>query len=602
MKRLFVLLLVFSLCAGFLLPVLAVPQSAAIQSATKTAQSAVGKDTPGAAVVVFENGSRTLYEGYGYADVAARTLVTAETSFEIGELSAIFVALAVQKLVEQGKAELDRDVAYYLPADFMKALSLSHVITLRHLLMGGAGFAARQRDLRYERSSLCFDTLRDALLADVPAQINEPGRYYAANTFELGLAAYVVECIAQCTYADFVSESILVPLGMDHTLIDPRANSAIKAPATGHVTVEEGVFSATEGKGRSFGAIWPADGAISNLADLSILLEFLLNDAVGAAVLTPASRAAVCDMTAQSGVFSAGAAGLAVSGTVRSLRACAAYFSASICFDRATRKGVVVLCNTADSALLSLPEELCGFSVGVVTSMGGTLYDAEIFEGEYLPVFAQRGTLWGRSERNLYVSVDDDGALLFGEQRLVQIAPGIFADAQKDDRVALVQFTLTLEGEIAEIYTAAGVCYRPASFLEWDVIQGLFFWVLILGAFYFLVAGALALWDALVSRARGDRYPRPWRVTLPWVLAALHALLTLLQAFVAVFFGSSALTTFFAATSVLALLCTIASAIGFVFALFTAFTERRMTARVARSAMIYVAFLLISAYFGVITL
>ncbi|MBO7341282.1 MAG: hypothetical protein J6U87_01240, partial [Clostridia bacterium] len=116
----------------------------------------------------------------------------------------------------------------------------------------------------------------------------------------------------------------------------------------------------------------------------------------------------------------------------------------------------------------------------------------------------------------------------------------------------------------------------------------------------FLLAGVLALADALISRARGDRYPRTWRFTLPWVLAALHALLTLLQAFVAAFFGGSALTTFFSATSVLALLCTIGAAIGFVYALFTAFTERRMTARVARSGVIYVLFLLVSAYFGVI--
>ncbi len=601
MKRACVLLLALVLCAGLALPVLAVPQNAMIQGATAAAQSAVGKDTPGAAVAVFEGGVRTLFEGYGYADITARTLVTAQTSFEIGELSSLFVLLAAQKLVEQGKAELDRDIAYYLPADFMAELSLSYEITLRDLLTGGAGFAARGSDLRYASASLCFDDLRDALLADVPAQINPPALYHTPSAFELGLAAFAVECIVERSYADFVSETILVPLGMKHTFLDPRENSAIIAPATGHTATGEGVFAAAEKSGRTWGAIWPADGAISHLADLSTLLEFLLNDTVGTDVLTPASRAAVCDMAAQNGIFCVGAAGLAVSGTARSLRADTAHFSAAVCFDRAARKGAVVLCNTAESALLSLPDALCGFSHGIPVSAGGTLYDAEIFEGEYLPVFAQRGTLLGRGERNLHVALDEDGTLLFGEQRLVQIAPGIFADAE-DPTLALVQFTLTIEGEIAEIYTADGICYRAAGFFEWDAVQSVLFWLLVLGAVYFLVAGVLALADALLSRARGDRYPRAWRFTLPWLLAALHALFTLLQILVATAFGSSALATFFTATSVLALLCTIGAAVGFAFALLTAFMERGMLARVARSGIIYVAFLLLGTYFGVILL
>jgi hypothetical protein len=39
---------------------------------------------------------------------------------------------------------------------------------------------------------------------------------------------------------------------------------------------------------------------------------------------------------------------------------------------------------------------------------------------------------------------------------------------------------------------------------------------------------------------------------------------------------------------------------GFVYALFTAFSMRRMTARVARNATIYVLFLILCAYFGII--
>lgn len=600
MKRFCVCLLVLLLCAGLCLPVLAAPQNAMLHTATDAAKNAVGKDTPGAAVVVFESGERTLFEGYGYADITARTLVTAQTSFELGELSAIFVALAVQKLVQEGRAELDRDVAYYLPDDFVKELDLAHVITLRDLLTGGAGFAARQTDLRYAKEGLCFERLRDALLASVPAQIHSPALYHTPHAFEIALAAFVVECIAAQPYDDFVKEQILVPLGMENTLLNPRATAPIDTPAAGHTVASEGVFATAEKKGRTYGALWPADGAISNLADLSLLLEFLLNDHVGASVLSPTSKDAVCALVAKNGIFQVGAAGLTVSGTARALRGATPYFSAAIAFDRASGKGGVVLCNAANSALLSLPEALCGCTRGASVTPDTKRYDMEIFEGEYLPVSRERESLIGRDVKNLHVTLADDGTLLLDGQRLVQIAPGIFADAEKGNGLALVQFMLTIEGEVGEIYTADGVCYRPAGFFERDAVQGALFALLIVGALYFLAAGVLALLDAVLSRMRGERHPRAWRFTVPWMLAAVHGILTLVQIWGASTFGAAAVTSFFTATTTLALLATIGASALFVYALFTAFTARGMTARVVRAGVIYVAFLLLNAYFGII--
>lgn len=602
MKRFAVVLLVLLLCAGLCLPVFAVPQNAMLHTATDAAKNAVGKDTPGAAVAVFEGGARTLFEGYGYADITARTLVTAQTSFELGELSAIFVVLAVQKLIEEGKAELDRDVAYYLPAAFTKELDLAHVITLRDLLTGGAGFAERKTDLRYTRASLCFDSLQEALLADVPDQINPPARYHVPNAFEIALAAFVVECIAGQSYTDFVTERFLTPLGMAHTVLDPRANTAIEAPATGHIATEEGVFATAEKKGRTYGALWPANGAISDLADLSLLLEFLLNDNVGAEVLSPASRDAVCALVAENGAFSVGAAGLAVGGTARGTLGVTPYFSAALAFDRASGKGAVVLCNVARSTLLSLPATLCGLSGGVPATPGGSLYDTEALEGEYVFAFEQRNTLIARRESNLRVTAEEDGTLLFGERRLKQVAPGLFEDAEAEGALATVQFTLTIEGEVSEIYTADGACYRPAGFFETDFVQGLLFGLLIVGAIYFIAAGVLTLAQAIRTRARGERHPRAWRFTIPWVIAALHGLLSLSQVFVGASANGGAVASFFTASSVLALCCTIGAAVGFALALLTSFTKRGMGTRVILVSVIYMAFLFLNAYFGVILL
>jgi len=98
MKRFLCVCLTLCLLMVFCLPLSAVkPQHAGIDGFTQAVHACVGTDTPGAAAVLFENGNRILYEGYGYANIDARSLVTAETSFELGELSSLFVLLAVHK-------------------------------------------------------------------------------------------------------------------------------------------------------------------------------------------------------------------------------------------------------------------------------------------------------------------------------------------------------------------------------------------------------------------------------------------------------------------------------------------------------------------------
>ena len=62
----------------------------------------VRTDTPGAAIIVIQNG-RVLHEkGYGLADVTTREAITSRTVFDIASLSKQFTAMAVLMLVDDG--------------------------------------------------------------------------------------------------------------------------------------------------------------------------------------------------------------------------------------------------------------------------------------------------------------------------------------------------------------------------------------------------------------------------------------------------------------------------------------------------------------------
>ena len=67
MRRVLIGLVVFLLLVGSLLPAVAeaVPSSECVRLTQEAVGESLGKDTPGAALTVFENGTRLVFEGFG---------------------------------------------------------------------------------------------------------------------------------------------------------------------------------------------------------------------------------------------------------------------------------------------------------------------------------------------------------------------------------------------------------------------------------------------------------------------------------------------------------------------------------------------------------
>src|SRR5215510_15711787 len=74
---------------------------------------------------------------YGYADTKAGLKVAPETMFEIGSISKSFVALRLLQLRDEGKLDLNKPIAEYLP--WLKINSKFQAITTHHLLSHTGG-------------------------------------------------------------------------------------------------------------------------------------------------------------------------------------------------------------------------------------------------------------------------------------------------------------------------------------------------------------------------------------------------------------------------------------------------------------------------------
>jgi CubicO group peptidase (beta-lactamase class C family) len=95
---------------------------------------------PGMSIAIVEDGSVSWTRGFGVRSTITRPAVDSSTVFEAGSLSKPVFAYLVLKLVDQGKLELDRPLAEYLPYEDVATDERYLSITARMVMDHSTGF------------------------------------------------------------------------------------------------------------------------------------------------------------------------------------------------------------------------------------------------------------------------------------------------------------------------------------------------------------------------------------------------------------------------------------------------------------------------------
>lgn len=176
---------------------------------------------PGVAVALICQGDTVWFRGYGYADVERRKAVTESTVFQVASLSKTVTAWGVMLLVERGVLDLDAPAERYLtrwhlpPSHFN-----SEGVTIRRLLSHTAGLSVRgypgfepTRTLPSLEQSLSGN---NGGAGDVRI-IQRPGSGYLYSGGGYTLLQLIIEEVTGRSFCDYMSEEILVPLGMTNS-------------------------------------------------------------------------------------------------------------------------------------------------------------------------------------------------------------------------------------------------------------------------------------------------------------------------------------------------------------------------------------------------
>ena len=188
------------------------------------------RGVPGGSLAVAAGGRLVFVSGYGFADRAARRPVEPESRFRIASISKPITAIAVLRLVEQGRLSLDARVVPllkvepFLPGGRKVDLFLDK-ITVRHLLQHTGGW---DRDKTFDpmfRSRWIAERLGVACPAGNGDIIRfmfgrpldfEPGTRYAYSNFGYCVLGRVIERVTGRGYEAFVRDEILAPIGVRH--------------------------------------------------------------------------------------------------------------------------------------------------------------------------------------------------------------------------------------------------------------------------------------------------------------------------------------------------------------------------------------------------
>ena len=223
------------------------------------------QNVPGLSLAVIRNGQLMRANGYGLANLEHHVPVHPDTLFKTGAVGMQFTAVAVMQLVEDGKIGLDDPIRKYFPDSPVSW----GPITIRNLLNHTSGLPTTPNgNLRTEYTD--DELLGIIYKLDLNFDAGSRWRFSYCNYIVLG---FLIEKITGEYYADFVTERLFRPLGMQTAQpIDDMA--IIPNRAAG--------YDIREGKPRN--AQWISATANST-ADGSLYLSALDYAAWGAALL-----------------------------------------------------------------------------------------------------------------------------------------------------------------------------------------------------------------------------------------------------------------------------------------------------------------------------
>jgi len=182
---------------------------------------------PGISVAVLQKQQTIFTEGFGYADIENKIPATADTPYNIASLTKTFGAAILMKLVEEGKLNLQDEMA-----ELLKDTQFQYdKQTIDGYENACKEIRKASRDTTFEYAFLLKNYRCDTRRIEVKHHLTHtaqgvPGDDYRYNGFLFGFLSLVAEEVSGKNFTELLVEKIIRPLNMTRTA--PSINNNIR--------------------------------------------------------------------------------------------------------------------------------------------------------------------------------------------------------------------------------------------------------------------------------------------------------------------------------------------------------------------------------------
>lgn len=222
-------------------------------------------DIPGLAIVVVKDGKVALMKGYGATNIKTQKPVDEYTLFMIASNTKLFTGTALALLEHRGKLSLNDKITKYFPSYRLYDTTFTRLVNIRDMLTHRIGTKTYQGDFTFWNTKLSRGEIMSRMRLLKPTQ-NFRQDYGYCNSCYL-TAGEVIPKVTGKEWETFIQDSLITPLGMNHTMVLSTGIAQRQNAATPYTTAYTGKLQ--EVPYDNWNNLAPAASIISNISDLS---------------------------------------------------------------------------------------------------------------------------------------------------------------------------------------------------------------------------------------------------------------------------------------------------------------------------------------------
>lgn len=191
----------------------------------------LGRGNFNGSILVAKNGE-IIYEQYkGFRNPRVKKdSITPSTSFHLASISKTITGMAILKLAEQGKLNIEDTVSKYLPGFPCSGVTVKTLLNHRS---GLPNYVHYMDKLGWDKKKLITnkDVLDFIVARHEDIDIGAPDRRFSYSNTNYALLALVIEKASGQFYGDYLRQTFFEPLGMKDTYVFTPADSAKSLPS-----------------------------------------------------------------------------------------------------------------------------------------------------------------------------------------------------------------------------------------------------------------------------------------------------------------------------------------------------------------------------------